>query len=76
MRNPQAFNQMEQLIKNKGNPKEFFNQITSKYTPEQMQQFKKFANSFGYTDDKLKEFGINSNKEWYKNLKERREEYE
>lgn len=58
MRNPQAFNQMEQLIKNKGNPQEFFNQITSKYTPEQMKQFRKFANNFGYTDEKLKEYGI------------------
>ena len=38
-------------------------QITSKYTPEQMQQFRKFANNFGYTDDKLKEFGIVSDKE-------------
>lgn len=63
MRNPQAFNQMEQLIKNKGNPQEFFNQITSKYTPEQMKEFRKLAHNFGYTDEKLNELGINSNKE-------------
>ena len=32
----------------------------SKYSPEQMKQFKKFANGFGITDEQLNQFGINS----------------
>ena len=30
------------------------------YTPEQLQNFKKFANGFGITDEQLNQFGINS----------------
>jgi len=36
--------------------------MIGKYTPEQMQQFKQFANSFGITDEQLKQYGIGSNK--------------
>lgn len=60
MKNPQALNQIEELRKNNGNPQELLNQITSNYTPEQKQQFMKFANGFGFTEEQLKEFGINS----------------
>ena len=60
MKNPQALNQIEELRKNKGNPQELLNQITGNYTPEQKQQFMKFANGFGFTEEQLKEFGINS----------------
>jgi hypothetical protein len=34
--------------------------VTSKYTPEQRQQFMKFANGFGISNDQLEKFGINS----------------
>lgn len=60
MRNPQALKQLEDLKKSNGNPQELLNKITGKYTPEQMQQFKKFANGFGFTDEQLNNFGINS----------------
>lgn len=60
MKNPQALNQIEELRKSNGNPQELLNQITGNYTPEQKQQFMKFANGFGFTEEQLKEFGINS----------------
>lgn len=59
-RNPQAFSQLEQLKKNNGNPQEFLNQLTSNYTPEQRQQFMKYANNFGFTNEQLNNFGINA----------------
>jgi len=34
--------------------------MTSKYSPEQMKQFQKFANGFGITNEQLKQFGISS----------------
>jgi len=60
MRNPQAFQQINQLLKNKGNPQDFLNQITSKYTPEQMKQFKQMASNFGYNEETFKKYGIGS----------------
>jgi hypothetical protein len=36
--------------------------MVSKYTPEQMQQFRKFANGFGITNEQLDEYGINAKK--------------
>lgn len=60
MKNPQALNQIKELRKNNGNPQELLNQITGNYTPEQKQQFMKFANGFGFTEEQLKGFGINS----------------
>ena len=59
MRNPQALKQFENLRKTNGNPQELLNQITSKYTPEQMQQFRQVANSFGVTNEQLDKYGIN-----------------
>lgn len=59
MRNPQALQQFQNLQKSQSNPQEFLNQITSGYTPEQMQKFRQFVNGFGVTDDQLKQFGIN-----------------
>ena len=32
--------------------------MVGKYTPEQMQQFRKFANGFGITDEQLNKYGI------------------
>lgn len=60
MLNPQAFQQVNQLIKSNGNPQDFFKKITGNYTSEQMQQFRQLANNFGYSDEKLNEFGINA----------------
>jgi hypothetical protein len=60
MRNPQAFQQFQNLQKNQNDPQQFLNELTSKYTPEQMQQFKKYASGFGFSDEQLKNFGINS----------------
>lgn len=59
MINPQGVKQIEELIKNKGNPQELLNKITSNYSPEQMQRFTKFANGFGYTNEILQQYGIN-----------------
>lgn len=59
MRNPQALKQYEELRKNNGDPRQLLNQITGNYTPEQKQQFMKFANGFGITNEQLKSIGIN-----------------
>lgn len=58
MRNPQAFQQVQNLQKNQSNPQEFLNQITSKYSPEQINQFRQYANGFGITNEQLDKFGI------------------
>ena len=58
-RNPQALKQVQQLQENKGDPRAFLNQITQGYTPEQMKQFRAFANNFGVTDEQLNQYGIN-----------------
>ena len=62
MRNPQAFQQFEELRKSNGDPKELLKKATGNYTPEQMAQFQKFVNGFGVTNEQLSKFGINSNK--------------
>lgn len=58
MRNPQAFQQFQSLKQNQSNPKDFLNEITSKYTPEQMNRFKQYVNGFGFTDEQLRNYGI------------------
>ena len=62
MRNPQLFQQFQNLTKNKSNPQEILNSMTKNYTPEQMQQFQQFANGFGVTNEQLKQFGIGNKK--------------
>lgn len=54
------FQQFDQLRKNNGNPQEMLNNITSQYSPEQMKQFRQFANGFGITDEQLSQYGINT----------------
>lgn len=56
IRNPQMFQTFQSLRQNQNNPKEIFAQMTSKYTPEQMQQFKQFANGFGITNEQIDQF--------------------
>jgi len=34
--------------------------MIGKYTPEQMNQFKQFAKSFGISDEQLNKYGISS----------------
>ena len=53
------FQMFQSLQKNQSNPREMINNMIEKYTPEQMQQFKQFANGFGISDEKLNDFGIN-----------------
>ena len=45
-------------VKNQNDPKEMIKQMTSKYKPEQIENFKKYANSFGITNEQLENFGI------------------
>ena len=59
-KNPQLFQQFQNLTKKQNNPQEILNEMTSKYTPEQMKSFRKFANGFGITDEQLNKFGIGS----------------
>ena len=54
------FQQFQNLLKSKNDPNKILNDMTSKYTPEQMQQFRQFANGFGITDEQLNKFGINT----------------
>lgn len=61
-KNPQLFQQFQNLIQNQNDPKEFLNKTFNSYTPEQIQQFKKFANGFGITNEQLDKFGINTQK--------------
>lgn len=59
MKNPKMFNQVENMMKN-NNPQDVLNKIMSGYTPEQKQQFIKYANGFGISNEQLKQYGINS----------------
>ena len=46
------------MQKNQNDPKEMIKQMTSKYKPEQIENFKKYANGFGITNEQLENFGI------------------
>ena len=61
MRNPQAFQFLEQARKNNNNPTELFKQVTNGYTPEQMNTIFDKAKQFGVDNnviEKLKNDGI------------------
>jgi len=58
MKNPQTYQQLQNLIKNQNNPQDLLNQLTNNYTPEQMQNFIKFANGYGVTSEQLEQYGI------------------
>ena len=51
IRNPQAFQIIQQAQKNKSNPEEMFKEITKNYKPEQMQQIFDKAKMYGISDD-------------------------
>jgi len=54
------FQQFQNLIKNQNNPQEILNNMISKYSPEQIQEFTKFANGFGISKEQLNKYGVNS----------------
>jgi len=62
MKNPQMFNKIENLRNSNGNPMDLFKQVTSKFTPEQMNQFYSKAKQFGIPDDVIQQAqnGINT----------------
>lgn len=53
------FQLIEQAQKNQSNPQQLLNEITKNYKPEQMKGLINTAKSFGFTDEQLKEYGIN-----------------
>ena len=59
-RNPQAFQQFQNLQKNQNNPEEILKNMMGNYTPEQLQQFRQFAHGFGISDEQLDKYGINA----------------
>ena len=59
MRNPQQVKKIQELMNNNGNPREILQNTIKGYTPEQMQNFVKFANSMGISNEQLSQFGIN-----------------
>ena len=46
-RNPQAFNQVQQLMQSGQNPKVLLNNMMGKLTPHQKQQFENVASQYG-----------------------------
>lgn len=52
------FQQFQQLQKNQNEPKKIISEMTSKYTPEQINSFIDFANGFGISKEELTNFGI------------------
>ena len=59
-KNPQLFQQFQNLAENQKNPQEILNNMTNKYTPDQIKKFQKFANGFGITNEELSKYGINA----------------
>ena len=55
MRNPQIFNQVEQLRKNNGNPMELLKQITGSYDDKQMENLWQRVKQFGIPDETIKQ---------------------
>jgi len=49
---------ISQAQKNQSNPQELINNMISKYKPEQINNFKQFANGFGITNEELNKYGI------------------
>jgi len=57
------FQQFQNLQKSKSNPMELFKQVTSKYTPEQMQQLMNTAKQYGVPENVINDLqnnGINA----------------
>jgi len=56
------FQMLEKAQQSKSNPMELFKQVTSKYTPEQMQNLMNTAKQYGVPEDVIKQVneGINA----------------
>lgn len=55
------FQMLEKAQQNKSNPMELFKQVTSKYTPEQMNNLINVAKQYGVPDDVIQQInGINA----------------
>lgn len=52
------FQQFQNLQKSQNNPQEFLNQIVSKHSPEQINQFRQYLGGFGFTEEQLNKYGI------------------
>lgn len=61
-RYPQAFQMVEQMRRNNGNPMELFKQVTGNFTPEQMNGFFTQAKNIGFPQELLQQVqnGINT----------------
>ena len=57
-KNPQMLKQFQNLQKNQNDPKKIINDLTSKYTPEQINSFIQFANGYGISSEQLENYGI------------------
>lgn len=57
--NPKLYQQFMQFRKQ--NPQDVLNQLTEKYSPEQMEQFRQYLRGFGIKEDQLQQYGINRN---------------
>lgn len=57
-KNPQMLKQFQNLQKNQNDPKKIIADLTSKYTPEQINSFIQFANGYGISSEQLKNYGI------------------
>ena len=50
-KNPQVFQMVEQAQKNQNSPIDFFKQVTSNNSPEQMEMFYKKVEQMGFSPD-------------------------
>lgn len=55
--NPQAFQQVQQLMQSGRNPEELINEQLKQYKPEQVQELKKMATTYGVPKDILDKLG-------------------
>ena len=64
IRNPQAFQKIEQLRNSNGNPMDLFKQVTNGYSTQQMEQLFTNARNFGVPDEIIRQVqnGIDAEK--------------
>ena len=61
IKNPQMYQQINQLRQSNGNPSELLKQVIGNYTPEQMNNFINQARMMGFNDSLLNQIsGINT----------------
>ena len=52
------FQIFQNMQKSQSDPQEMINKMINQYKPEQIQQFRQYANGFGITNEQLEKFGI------------------